>query len=56
MLLAANINFNVDGLLNGFWQLTIDGLSWGAIYALVAVGYTLVFGVIGIRWFRWVSR
>ena len=43
---AANINFNVDGLLNGFWQLTIDGLSWGAIYALVAVGYTLVFGVL----------
>ena len=46
MLMAANINFNVDGLLNGFWQLTIDGLSWGAIYALVAVGYTLVFGVL----------
>ena len=46
MLLAANINFNVDGLINGFWQLTIDGLSWGAIYALVAVGYTLVFGVL----------
>lgn len=44
--LAANINFNVDGLLNSFWQLTIDGLSWGAIYALVAVGYTLVFGVL----------
>ena len=43
---AANINFNVDGLLNGFWQLTIDGLSWGAIYSLVAVGYTLVFGVL----------
>ncbi|MCP9272604.1 branched-chain amino acid ABC transporter permease [Mycolicibacterium arenosum] len=43
---AANINFNVDGLINGFWQLTIDGLSWGAIYALVAVGYTLVFGVL----------
>jgi branched-chain amino acid transport system permease protein len=43
---AANINFNVDGLLNGFWQLTIDGFAWGAIYALVAVGYTLVFGVL----------
>ncbi|MDT5065720.1 MAG: branched-chain amino acid transport system permease protein [Mycobacterium sp.] len=43
---AANINFNVDGLLNGFWQLSVDGLSWGAIYALVAVGYTLVFGVL----------
>lgn len=44
--LAANINFNLDGLRDGFWQLTIDGLSWGAIYALVAVGYTLVYGVL----------
>ena len=26
--------------------MTIDGLAWGAIYALVAVGYTLVFGVL----------
>ncbi|MDH6247842.1 branched-chain amino acid ABC transporter permease [Mycobacterium sp. OTB74] len=43
---AANINFNVGNLVNGFWQLTIDGLAWGAIYALVAVGYTLVFGVL----------
>src|SRR3981081_616484 len=43
---AANINFNVDGLRSGFWQLTIDGLAWGSIYALVAVGYTLVFGVL----------
>ena len=39
--LAANINFNLENLRNGFWQLTIDGLSWGAIYAMVAVGYTL---------------
>ena len=44
--LAANIGFNLEGLRNSFWQLTIDGLSWGAIYALVAVGYTLVFGVL----------
>ena len=43
---AANINFNLENLRNGFWQLTIDGLSWGAIYALVAVGYTLVYGVL----------
>src|SRR5689334_9885458 len=46
MNLAANISFNVGALLDSFWQLTIDGLSWGAIYALVAVGYTLVFGVL----------
>ncbi|GAC1401445.1 MAG: branched-chain amino acid ABC transporter permease [Mycobacterium sp.] len=44
--LAGNINFNLLGLRIGFWQLTIDGLAWGAIYALVAVGYTLVFGVL----------
>src|SRR5215211_2964967 len=45
-VLANNITFNLEGLRAGFWQLTIDGLSWGAIYALVAVGYTLVFGVL----------
>ncbi len=45
-LYAADIGFNLSGLRTGFWQLTIDGLSWGAIYALVAVGYTLVFGVL----------
>ena len=44
--LAANIDFNIENPRNGFWQLTVDGLSWGAIYALVAVGYTLVFGVL----------
>src|ERR1700757_4846544 len=43
---AADIGFNRAGLRAGFWQLTIDGLSWGSIYALVAVGYTLVFGVL----------
>ncbi len=35
--LAGNVDFDVDGLLHGFWQLTVDGLAWGAIYALVAV-------------------
>src|ERR1700746_746334 len=43
---AGSIGFNLEGLRQGFWQLTIDGLSWGSIYALVAVGYTLVFGVL----------
>jgi ABC-2 type transport system permease protein len=31
-----------------------SGQSWGALFA--SFGYTVVFGVIGIRWFRWVSR
>lgn len=44
--LAGDIGFNVTNLRKGFWQLTVDGLAWGAIYALVAVGYTLVFGVL----------
>jgi branched-chain amino acid transport system permease protein len=29
-----------------FWPSTIDGLSLGAIYALIALGYTLVYGVL----------
>ncbi|MBF6066231.1 branched-chain amino acid ABC transporter permease [Nocardia terpenica] len=45
-LLAGSIEFNVSGVLDQFWQLTVDGLSYGAIYALVAVGYTLVYGVL----------
>ena len=28
--------------------------TWGALFA--TVGYTVVFAVVGIRWFRWVSR
>jgi len=31
-----------------------SGQSWGAVFA--SFGYTVVFGVIGIRWFRWVSH
>ncbi|MGW4480601.1 branched-chain amino acid ABC transporter permease [Rhodococcus triatomae] len=45
-LLADNIDFNITGLTKSFWQLTVDGLSYGAIYALVAIGYTLVYGVL----------
>jgi branched-chain amino acid transport system permease protein len=32
--------------VNQFWPLTVDGLTVGAIYALVALGYTLVYGVL----------
>lgn len=45
-VLADNIDFNIEGLTKSFWQLTVDGLSYGAIYALVAIGYTLVYGVL----------
>lgn len=43
---AADITFDTATLSDRFLSLTIDGLAWGAIYALVAVGYTLVFGVL----------
>jgi branched-chain amino acid transport system permease protein len=31
---------------SNFWSLTIDGLSNGFLYALIALGYTLVYGVL----------
>ncbi|MFY1699402.1 MULTISPECIES: branched-chain amino acid ABC transporter permease [unclassified Solwaraspora] len=37
---------NVNGLLSNFGELTTTGLTQGAIYALVALGYTLVYGVL----------
>ncbi|WP_117214307.1 branched-chain amino acid ABC transporter permease [Allorhizocola rhizosphaerae] len=35
-----------DDLVNGFPNLTTTGLTQGAIYALIALGYTLVYGVL----------
>src|SRR3954468_2539998 len=40
------IGFDLGALARNFWALTIDGLTYGSIYALVAVGYTLVYGVL----------
>ncbi|GAA2757007.1 branched-chain amino acid ABC transporter permease [Actinopolymorpha rutila] len=40
------IDFNVGLLRDEFWSNTIDGLAYGSIYALVAIGYTLVYGVL----------
>src|SRR3954449_4004429 len=31
---------------NNFWSLTIEGLNNGFLYALIALGYTLVYGVL----------
>ena len=36
----------MSGFTSQFWASTIDGLTQGAIYALVALGYTLVYGVL----------
>jgi len=33
-------------LYHQFWSLTFDGMNIGAIYALIALGYTLVYGVL----------
>jgi branched-chain amino acid transport system permease protein len=36
----------VDCLRHQFWPQTVDGLTLGSIYALIALGYTLVYGVL----------
>lgn len=40
------ISFDVGTLGEQFWNNTVEGLSQGSIYALVALGYTLVYGVL----------
>ncbi|WP_408629951.1 branched-chain amino acid ABC transporter permease [Amycolatopsis aidingensis] len=40
------INFDVEALGEQFWFNTVEGLSQGSIYALIALGYTLVYGVL----------
>ena len=37
---------NFKNFFDTFWPNTVDGLSLGAIYALIALGYTLVYGVL----------
>ena len=37
---------NFTNFIDTFWANTFSGLSLGAIYALVALGYTLVYGVL----------
>ncbi len=46
VVLDSMLGFDVQALINNFWALTIDGLTYGSVYALVAVGYTLVYGVL----------
>ena len=33
-------------LIDNFFSLTMTGITLGAVYALVALGYTLVYGVL----------
>jgi branched-chain amino acid transport system permease protein len=37
---------SIHNLIDQFWPATVDGFTVGAIYALVALGYTLVYGVL----------
>jgi branched-chain amino acid transport system permease protein len=43
---AGWISFDVGTFTSQFWDNTVDGLAQGGIYALVALGYTLVYGVL----------
>lgn len=47
---AANdwITLDFPSLMDNFWAATFDGLTFGSIYALVALGYTLVYGVLNL--------
>jgi branched-chain amino acid transport system permease protein len=36
----------VRDFIDQFWPSTVDGLTLGSIYALIALGYTLVYGVL----------
>jgi branched-chain amino acid transport system permease protein len=49
-LIAADewITLDWTALADNFWSATFDGLTFGAIYALVALGYTLVYGVLNL--------
>ena len=37
-----------DQIRSGFWAYFAVGLQNGALYAMIAVGYTLVYGVLGL--------
>jgi branched-chain amino acid transport system permease protein len=41
-----DINLCFTCLRDQFWAQTLDGLTLGAVYALIALGYTLVYGVL----------
>jgi branched-chain amino acid transport system permease protein len=38
----------MDGLMEYFVQQLINGLALGSIYGLIAIGYTMVYGIIGM--------
>ncbi|HEX3425140.1 MAG TPA: branched-chain amino acid ABC transporter permease [Acidimicrobiales bacterium] len=38
----------MHNLITEFWPSTVDGLTLGSIYALIALGYTMVYGVLSL--------
>src|SRR6185312_11570046 len=42
------ITFDIPSFVQNFWSATFDCLTFGAIYGLVALGYTLVYGVLNL--------
>lgn len=42
------ITFDVNSFIQGFWSNTFGGLTYGAVYGLIALGYTLVYGVLNL--------
>jgi branched-chain amino acid transport system permease protein len=45
-LIAAGVGDCLNGVYHQFWDQTVNGLSIGAIYAMIALGYTMVYGVL----------
>ena len=39
-----------------FWELTVSGIVLGLIYSLVALGYTMVYGVLRLINFAQIGR
>src|SRR5690349_14102080 len=48
LLLCANRGFRTEADVEYFAQQVFNGLTLGAIYALIALGYTMVYGIIGM--------
>ena len=44
--LNRSVDMNFSVITSQFWSLALQGLSLGLIYALVSLGYTMVYGVL----------
>jgi branched-chain amino acid transport system permease protein len=44
--LLAHVQFRTDGDWGLFFQLTVNGVTLGSVYALIALGYSMVYGIL----------